>query len=108
MNCSAIFRTFPILFVLVSSQVVANDEDDMAEMQRQLNAETMSQPFFAEQPEKVDAYIKESMKKNLKPPEYKGKNWRRGYTCRNMLAYSWVEYRNCRYYRSYYGRYYNY
>ncbi|HHJ13756.1 MAG TPA: hypothetical protein ENJ79_05170 [Gammaproteobacteria bacterium] len=77
-------------------------------MQRQLNAETMSKPFLAEQPEKVDAYIKEAMKKNLKPSEYTGKHWRPGYTCRDLLRYSWREYRDCRYYYSYYGRYYPY
>lgn len=86
----------------------ASEEDDMAEMQKRLNAETMSQPFFAEEPEKVDAYIKEAMKKDLKPPEYEGTHWRRGYTCRNLLRYSWLEYRNCRYYRRYHGRYYPY
>jgi len=60
--------------LLISPLVLANEEDDMAEMQRQMNAETMSQPFYAEQPEKVDAYIKEAMKKGIKPQVYKGKN----------------------------------
>lgn len=86
----------------------ASEEDDLAEMQRQLNSEVMSQPFLAEQPEKVDAYIKESMKRDLKPEVYKGPHWKQGYTCRDMLRYSWTEYRNCRYYRSYYGSYYPY
>ena len=108
MKYSALFRTFLVSSVLISAQAAASDEDDMAEMQRKLNAETMGKPFFAEQPEKVDAYIKEAMKKNLKPPEYKGKNWQPGYTCRNLLSYSWREYRNCRYYHRYYGRYYPY
>lgn len=83
-------------------------EDEMAAMQKQLNQQVMEQPFFAEEPEKVDAYIKEAMKKDLKPPEYQGKHWRRGYTCHDLLRYSWYEYRNCRYYHRYYGHYYPY
>lgn len=108
MDFSVLFRTVLISSAFVTAQAIASEEDDMAEMQRQLNAETMSQPFFAEQPEKVDAYIKEAMQKNMKPPEYKGSNWKPGYTCRNLLRYSWREYRNCRYYHHYYGRYYPY
>ena len=102
-------NVFIVLLVLsVSTICLASDEDDLAEYHKSLNQEVMSQEFFAEQPEKVEAYIAESMKKDLKPPEYTGKNWRAGYTCRNLLAYSWYEYRNCRYYHRYYGYYYPY
>lgn len=100
---SALFTT--IVFGL---SAFASEEDDMARMQEQLNQEVMSKEFLAEQPEKVEAYIKEAMKKNLKPPEYAGTHWRRGYTCRDLLRYSWYEYRNCRYYYRYHGRYYPY
>ena len=86
----------------------ATEEEDLAEMQKQLNAETMNMPFLAEQPEKVDAYIKEAMEKNLKPPEYEGSHWQQGYTCHDLLRWSWHEYRNCSYYYRYHGRYYNY
>jgi len=94
------------LLFSVSLPIFANEEDDLAEMQKQLNAETMNKPFLAEQPDKVDAYIKEAMKKNLKPPEYEGTHWRRGYTCHDLLRWSWNEYRNCSYYYRYHGRYY--
>jgi hypothetical protein len=94
--------------ILAASAASADEEDDMAAMQKRLNEEVMSQEFLAEEPEKVDAYIKEAMKKNLKPEEYKGTHWRRGYTCHDLLRYSWYEYRNCRYYHRYYGRYYPY
>lgn len=97
---------FSLLFLALSAH--ASEEDDLAEMQRQLNSEVMSQGFLAEQPEKVDAYIKDAMKKDLKPEVYKGPHWKRGYTCHDMLRYSWVEYRNCRYYHRYYGSYYPY
>ena len=96
------------LFALNAQVIAATEEEEMAEMQKRLNQEVMDQPFLAEQPEKVDAYIKESMKKNLKPEEYTGTHWRRGYTCRDLLRYSWYEYRNCRYYHRYHGRYYAY
>ena len=102
-------------FILLISSILcifqpafASEEDDMAAMQKQLNAEVFEQPFLAEQPEKVEAYIKEAMKKELKPLEYTGTNWRRGYTCRDLLRYSWREYRNCRYYHRRHGRYYPY
>ena len=97
-----------LAMLFVSTAYASDEEDEMAEFQRMLNQEVMSQEFFAEQPEKVDAYINEAMKKNLKPEEYRGTNWRRGYTCRDLLRYSWVEYRNCRYYHRYHGRYYPY
>jgi len=97
-----------LLAPFVSPVYTVAAEDDLAEYQKSLNQEVMSQEFFAEEPEKVDAYIKEASKKNLKPLEYKGNNWRAGYTCRNLLRYSWYEYRNCRYYRHYHGRYYPY
>ncbi len=98
-----------ILVLLVFSVIpmaFADEADDLAEMQRQLNADVMAKPFFAPEDSKVDAYIEEAMKKDLKPPEYKGNNWQAGYTCHDMLRYSWREYRNCRYYHRYYGRYY--
>lgn len=100
--------TAGLLLGLGAFAVSADEEDDMAAMQKRLNEEVMSQEFLAEEPEKVDAYIKEAMKKNLKPEEYQGTHWRRGYTCHDLLRYSWYEYRNCRYYYRYYGRYYPY
>ncbi len=96
------------LLLSISLSGFATEEEDLAEMQKQLNAETLNKPFFAEQPEKVEAYIRKAMEKNLKPPEYKGTYWRRGYTCRDLLRYSWNEYRNCSYYYRYHGRYYPY
>lgn len=83
-----------------------SEEDELARMQAQLNQEVMSKPFLAEKPEEVDAYIKSMLEKNVKPQEYQGTHWRPGYTCRDLLRFSWREYRNCRYYYRYYGRYY--
>lgn len=86
----------------------ATEEDDLAEMQKQMNTEVLNKPFLAEQPDKVEAYIKEAMKKNIKPPEYTGTYWRQGYTCHDLLRWSWHEYRNCSYYYRYNGYYYPY
>ena len=99
---------FSMLLLAFSVPVFADDAEDEAlrKMQEKLNAEVMEQPFMAARPEEVDKYIKEAQEKNLKPEEYKGKHWRTGYTCRNLLRYSWHEYRNCRYYHHYHGRYY--
>lgn len=89
-----------------SSNENTSEEDELAKMQAQLNQEVMSKPFLAEKPEEVDAYIKSMLQQNIKPEEYKGTHWRTGYTCRDLLRYNWREYRNCRYYYRYYGRYY--
>jgi hypothetical protein len=82
------------------------EEDAMARMQAQLNQEVMSKPFLAEKPKEVDAYIKNMLDKKVTPPEYSGTYWRPGYTCRDLLRYNWTQYRNCRYYHRYHGRYY--
>ena len=101
---------FITLLVFLSSvfmqSAFANEEDEMAAMQKKLNAEVMEQPFLAEEPEKVEAYIQESLKKKIKPPPYRGNYWRPGYTCHDLLRYNWREYRNCMYYYRYYGHYY--
>jgi hypothetical protein len=89
-------------------QADTGKEEELVRMQRQLNQETMDKPFHAEDPEKVDAYIKEASKNHIKPLEYSGPHWQAGYTCHDMLRYSWIEYRDCRYYHHYYGHYYSY
>lgn len=99
-----------IVGLMLSTSLVdygfATEEDDLAEMQRKMNQEVMDKPFLAEEPEKVEAYIKDAMKKDLKPTEYTGTHWRSGYTCHDLLRWSWYEYRNCSYYHRYHGRYY--
>lgn len=105
-------RLLPFVITALSLAAPAvlaeTEEEELARMQKQLNTETLSQPFLAEQPDKVDAYIKNAMKKNIKPEEYRGTHWQQGYTCRDLLRYSWVEYRNCMHYHRYHGRYYPY
>ncbi|SNY49328.1 hypothetical protein SAMN06297280_1356 [Arsukibacterium tuosuense] len=82
------------------------EDDELARAQAQMNAEVLSKPFLAEKPEEVDKYIKSMLEQNIKPEEYKGRYWRKGYTCRDLLRYNWTEYRNCQYYYRYHGRYY--
>lgn len=88
--------------------VLANDSeaDALARAQAQMNAEVLSKPFLAEKPKEVDAYIKSMLEKKVVPAEYKGTYWRAGYTCRDLLRYNWTQYRNCKYYHRYHGRYY--
>jgi hypothetical protein len=98
---------FVLSGILFSAAALAEDEDDaLAKAQAQMNAEVMSKPFLAEKPEEVDKYIESMLKQNIKPTEYQGQHWRPGYTCRDLLRYNWTEYRNCRYYYRYHGRYY--
>jgi len=84
---------------------MASEEDEMAAMQRKLNAEVMEKPFSVADEKKIDAYIKDAMKKDLQPPAKAPKFWRPGYTCASIYRYGWNHYRSCRYYRHYYGRY---
>ncbi len=94
--------------VAASAVTWAGEAEDMAEMQRQLNAEVMAQPFDPGDAAKVDAYIKEAMKKNIKPPQKSAPSWwKRGYTCDYIrrYRYNYRLWRNCRYYHRYYGRY---
>ncbi len=96
-----------LMFTLLSaSAVFANEDEEMAAMQRQLNAEVMEKPFSAADEAKVTAYMQDAMAKDLKPEVRKAPSyWRPGYTCANIYSYGWSAYRNCRYYRSYYGHY---
>jgi hypothetical protein len=106
LGLSLIFIIFSCYLTPADARYGDTEEDELALMQAQLNSEVMSQPFLAEKPEEVDAYIKSMLEKNVTPPEYSGSHWRPGYTCRDLLRYDWSEYRNCRYYHRYHGRYY--
>lgn len=87
------------------SSAVAGEEEDMAAMQRQLNAEVMSQEFDVDDPAQIDAYVKEAMKKDLKPEKNAPTYWRKGYTCADIRYRSYRDYRSCVYYHRYYGYY---
>ncbi|MDP5032685.1 MAG: hypothetical protein NWQ54_24925 [Paraglaciecola sp.] len=114
---SCIFKSFAntakkLLALTLSIALIGNvfaqesEDEELARMQAQLNANVLSKPFLAEKPQEVDAYIKSMIEKKVKPEPYQGTYWRPGYTCRDLLRYNWTEYRNCRYYYQYYGRYY--
>lgn len=97
-----------ILFLCISIcslAVFAGEAEDLANIQKQLNAEVMAKPFSVADEARVDAYIKNAMKKDLKPPVSPPSFWRPGYTCANLYGYAWHYYRDCRYHYRYYGRY---
>ena len=83
--------------------VWAEDDKELEEMQKKLNSQVMEKPFSVEDTAKIDAYIKDAMRKDLKPNATPPASWRRGYTCANLHNYN--EYRDCLYYYRYYGRY---
>ncbi len=83
----------------------AGEAEDLAEMQRQLNADVMAQPFDPADVARVDAYIEQAMKDNLQPQTQKPNWWQPGYTCNDAYRYGYRHYRDCRYYYRYYGRY---
>lgn len=103
------FPNFFLVFALVfsASPSWSDDEDDLAEMQRQLNAEVMAQPFDPGDVAKVDAYIKDALAKDIKPVTKAPSYWQPGYTCNHIRRYhySYRAYRNCLYHHRYYGRY---
>ena len=56
--------------------------------------------------ESAGQVLKDAMAKDLKPEVTQApKGWQPGWTCRNVYSYGWRTYRNCRYYRHYYGYY---
>jgi Ni/Co efflux regulator RcnB len=79
-----------------------------AEMQRQLNQQTLDRNFDVKSEAELDSYIEAATKRGQVPQPYRGTNWRRGYTCADLRPYGWGEYRDCMYYYRYYGRYYPY
>lgn len=84
----------------------ANEDEELARIQAQLNQEVLEKPFSVEDEAKINAFIDDAMKKDLKPEVSKAPSgWRPGYTCANVYSYGWRTYRNCRYYRRYHGRY---
>jgi len=91
---------------LVPLSAFSQSEEEMRAMQRNLNKEVLEKPFSVESEEKIDAYVKDAMKKDLKPETKKAPEfWRPGYTCRDIYHRGWRHYRNCRYYLRYYGYY---
>ena len=93
---------------MASPPAFADADADMAEMQKQLNQETMSSGFHVEDTARIDSYIQDAMKKNLQPKQNPPAGWQPGYTCASYYrryAYSYNGYRDCLYYHRYYGRY---
>ena len=95
-----------LICALVSSSAIGQTAQELAEMQKKLNAEVMEKPFSVADEAKIDSFIKDAMAKNLKPIESKAPaHWQAGYTCADIYQYGWSGYQNCRYYHHYYGRY---
>lgn len=99
------FLVFFFSAFLATSLFADSEEDEMAAMQRQLNSEIMAQNFDPGDQVKLDAYMAEALKKNLKPEGSRPSYWRPGYTCNNIYSYGYRAWRNCRYHHRYYGRY---
>ena len=91
-------------FLLPGQVLIAGEKDDLAEMQKRLNKEVMEKPFSVEDSRKIEAYIKDAMRKNLKPNGTVPGSWRPGYSCERL--HDFYEYRDCLYYYRYYGHYY--
>ena len=104
MRTQFLFPIFILIFVVMPS-FADSEEDEMAAMQRQLNNEVMAKGFDPGDQVKLDAYMADSLKKNIKPAGARPSYWRRGYTCNNIYSYGYRAWRNCNYYRRYYGRY---
>ncbi len=100
-----------LLGALLSVQTASADSEEdaaMAEYQRRLNAQVMAQPFQPGDVQRVDAYVKEAMKKDLQPRSNPPSYWQPGYTCdhvRRYRHYSYNDYRDCVYYHRYHGSY---
>jgi hypothetical protein len=93
---------------VIYGNIVSGGEmsEEMKKMQDRLNNQVLSQPFSVADEAQVKAYIEGAQRRGEVPQPYKGKYWRPGYTCVDLRPYSYREYLSCRYYYSYYGRYY--
>lgn len=107
MKKNNITQIIALAALIMSSLTSAGEAEDMAKMQKQLNAEVMSQPFDAGDPGKIDAYIEDAMANDIKPVTQAPSYWQRGYTCNHIrqYRYNYNTYRNCLYHHRYYGRY---
>lgn len=96
-----------IPFTILSLSSFAGEEEDMAAMQRMLNGKVMAEEFNPGDMDKIEAYIKKSMKGELKPAAKAPSYWKPGYTCAYIRSYryNYRHYRNCLYHHRYYGRY---
>lgn len=98
-----------LVLAALATVVHADAAADRAEMQRQLNQETLDSEFQTEDTAKIDSYITDAMKKDLKPKTNPPTNWQPGYTCdsyyRHYYRYNYYGYRDCLYHYRYYGRY---
>lgn len=94
------------LAICFSVNASAQTEAELRDAQKKLNKEVLEKPFSVADEAKIDAYIKDAMAKDLKPAVTKAPSyWQPGYTCASIYNYGWSIYQNCRYYRTYYGRY---
>jgi len=96
---------FVSCLIVAAPSLSADAETDTAEMQRRLNQEVMQKPFSVEDQARIDAHVKEAMKKNLGPVKTPPSYWRLGYTCDSIRHYGWQPYSDCYYHYRYYGRY---
>jgi hypothetical protein len=97
---------FSFLLLFISVIVPASSfAESMEEMQRRLNEQVMQKPFSVEDQSRIDAYMKDAMKKNLEPVKTPPKYWQPGYTCASIRGYGWRVYSDCAYHYRYYGRY---
>jgi hypothetical protein len=83
----------------------AESSAEMEAMQRQLNEQVMQAPFSVEDQARIDAYVEDAMKKDLKPDPAPPSYWRPGYTCNSIIGYGWLPYSRCAHYYRYYGHY---
>jgi hypothetical protein len=99
----AVVAVFCAMVLSAWGSACAGDDKELEEMQKKLNSQVMEKPFSVEEVGKINAYIEDAMKKDLKPQQTPPPSWRTGYTCANLHDY--YEYRNCLYYHRYYGHY---
>ncbi|PPD35691.1 MAG: hypothetical protein CTY19_01180 [Methylomonas sp.] len=90
-----------LCFLMVFSTLVSADE--RAEIQKRLNEQVLDKAFSVESEANLKSYIEDATKRGLPPKSEPSKYWRRGYTCGDLRRYSWNDYRDCRYFNSYYG-----
>lgn len=101
-----LLKKLTLLFIIFHAAGVMADERD--ELQKRLNEQVLEKSFSVESEVGLNAYIEDATKRGMPPKTQPSRYWRQGYTCGDLRRYSWNDYRDCRYYHSYYGRYWPY
>ncbi|MGJ8669609.1 MAG: hypothetical protein ACSHXK_08995 [Oceanococcus sp.] len=100
--------SYGLLLVSIAGLLEPAQAETATEMQQRLNQEVMNSEFDAGDIKKAEEYANAALKRGEKPVMVAPNYWQPGWACSHLTRYRYYNYRhyrNCIYYRRYYGRY---